>query len=459
VYKRQAYNGVYKVNYDSTFYADTVIYYENFKTLSDHRLTYNFDISGVYALNEQNELLKYDIASDSLINLKKGIAGQSVQGMFNADDKIYAYDLAGSVYSLENGGTVWTLLSKAPKVGGKNQFYAADGFMLINKDPNYPGRYSTDGGVTWQVGAFAHADYVYSDGTISLVSDAGDGFILKSTNQGKNWTKFIDHNGGSSAILIDEGTYLFASYDNKVLMMQDSINIDTTLTPSTVRSIVVSGGYYFGGTDSGVVKIDRPNIYVDNFYKISVNPEWSFTGLEGKKILSLTSDTTGVIYAGTEDGTYYSADLGANWDLYGTVVSGNLKKTSVSGLSQVKALLANGAELLAAADEGLYRTKIYKAIATEDEPNIAPASFELKQNYPNPFNPVTNISFKLPAAAKVKLTVYDMLGREVETLVNMQLGQGSYSYRFDGHNLSSGVYIYSLEAGSVRMAKKMMLIK
>ena len=85
--------------------------------------------------------------------------------------------------------------------------------------------------------------------------------------------------------------------------------------------------------------------------------------------------------------------------------------------------------------------------------------FELAQNYPNPFNPSTEISFSLAKSEKVKLAVYNLLGKEVAVLVNGMRNAGSQTVTFDAKNLSSGVYFYKLEAGSTVLAKKMMLLK
>ena len=91
--------------------------------------------------------------------------------------------------------------------------------------------------------------------------------------------------------------------------------------------------------------------------------------------------------------------------------------------------------------------------------NEIPTSYRLEQNYPNPFNPVTYISFSIPKAGNVKLIVYDMLGREVAALVNEFKQSGNYSVDFDASNLSSGVYLYKIEAGDFKDTKKMMLVK
>ena len=100
--------------------------------------------------------------------------------------------------------------------------------------------------------------------------------------------------------------------------------------------------------------------------------------------------------------------------------------------------------------------------------NSIPEVFYLSQNYPNPFNPSTKISFDLPVDSKVKLTVYDMLGREVKSMVNTQLSTGRYEYLFSatggGSNFSSGIYFYRMEAvdnlgKKFVQTKRMVLVK
>lgn len=88
-----------------------------------------------------------------------------------------------------------------------------------------------------------------------------------------------------------------------------------------------------------------------------------------------------------------------------------------------------------------------------------PGAFALAQNYPNPFNPVTTIEYSVPASATVTLEVLDMLGRRVALLVDGEQAPGSYTVSFDGQELSSGMYIYRLSAGSQSMTRKMMLLK
>ncbi|MBS1550567.1 MAG: S8 family peptidase [Bacteroidetes bacterium] len=88
-----------------------------------------------------------------------------------------------------------------------------------------------------------------------------------------------------------------------------------------------------------------------------------------------------------------------------------------------------------------------------------PGEYSLSQNYPNPFNPVTNVEFVIPKFGLVSLKIYDILGKEVATLVNENLQPGTYKYNFDASNLASGVYFYRIKAGDFIQTKSMMLLK
>ncbi len=89
----------------------------------------------------------------------------------------------------------------------------------------------------------------------------------------------------------------------------------------------------------------------------------------------------------------------------------------------------------------------------------APKKFELSQNYPNPFNPTTTISYNIPEASNVKLTIYNLLGQEIKTLVNGFKEAGVHTVNFNASELNSGLYIYKLQAGSYTQTRKMTLIK
>ena len=88
-----------------------------------------------------------------------------------------------------------------------------------------------------------------------------------------------------------------------------------------------------------------------------------------------------------------------------------------------------------------------------------PTKFEMKQNYPNPFNPVTKINYEIPKASFVTLKIFDILGREVASLINGNLEAGYYTYDFDASSLSSGVYLYKIKAGTFEKTMRMMVVK
>ncbi len=94
----------------------------------------------------------------------------------------------------------------------------------------------------------------------------------------------------------------------------------------------------------------------------------------------------------------------------------------------------------------------------KENPKVV-SNYKLEQNYPNPFNPSTTINFQIPSSSRVSLKVFDVLGREVSTLVNENKSAGKYSVTFDADKLTSGVYFYNLQAGNYSETKKMILIK
>lgn len=91
--------------------------------------------------------------------------------------------------------------------------------------------------------------------------------------------------------------------------------------------------------------------------------------------------------------------------------------------------------------------------------NELPIKFNLAQNYPNPFNPTTNISFTIPSRSFVTIKLFDIIGREITTLVSEELRSGNYSRQWNATNIPSGVYFYRLQAGSYIETKKLVLLR
>jgi agmatine deiminase len=110
------------------------------------------------------------------------------------------------------------------------------------------------------------------------------------------------------------------------------------------------------------------------------------------------------------------------------------------------------------APDGFYNFVVENSV-TDIAEFKSPNEYELSQNYPNPFNPATIISYQLPVTSEVKLTVYDLLGKEIATLVNEVKSAGNYEVEFNAQNLSSGIYFYSIQAGMFSQSRKMILLQ
>lgn len=106
-----------------------------------------------------------------------------------------------------------------------------------------------------------------------------------------------------------------------------------------------------------------------------------------------------------------------------------------------------------------YTLRYSKISAIDPISGVIPSSFSIKQNYPNPFNPSTSIRFDVPNSSFVRVSVYDVMGREIENLVNEQLKAGEYMVKWDAARFASGIYFYSIAADGYQSTKKMMLIK
>lgn len=93
------------------------------------------------------------------------------------------------------------------------------------------------------------------------------------------------------------------------------------------------------------------------------------------------------------------------------------------------------------------------------ENDLLPTEFRLEQNYPNPFNPSTTIQFAVPKTSNVTLRIYDILGREVATLIDEKYQPGQYKIIFEAGQLASGLYVYRIQAGDFLETKKLMLLR
>ena len=161
------------------------------------------------------------------------------------------------------------------------------------------------------------------------------------------------------------------------------------------------------------------------------------------------------LFSGTyQGGIFLSTDNGTNWTEVDSGLTNNYNDL-------VAALVISGTNLFAGIQyNGVWRRPLSDIITgIENQKGSIPFSFSLQQNYPNPFNPTTIIKYDLPKEGFVTLKVYDMLGREVATLVNKEQSAGRYVATFDASGLASGIYFYRISAGKFVQTKKLILMK
>jgi hypothetical protein len=229
---------------------------------------------------------------------------------------------------------------------------------------------------------------------------------------------FCTNNGGASWSLVSK---IFAS--------------------SFVMSIAVNRNAVFAGTwGDGVFRYNGSDT---NW--IAIN-----NGLTNRYIESLVVIYSNV-FAGTDRGVFLSTDNGNSWLIADSSLSGKyIKSLSVSGGNLIAGTSSNG----------VWRRTLSDMITgIKYKYSDIPQIFTLQQNFPNPFNPNTTISFSLPSKSYVLLRVYDVLGREVATIISEDISAGNYSRRWNAANISSGIYFYRLQADSFTETKKMILLK
>jgi len=272
---------------------------------------------------------------------------------------------------------------------------------------------SYDNGETWNWSP----PYYSFISSIKVLNDrstlaGGANKIYHSTNHGISWETFFEYNnyGLTDIEQMDTG-YLLAAYhlydnnppsfDGKLLLSTDNgqgwTSIADSINPYIYCIVPYTNNRIFIGTKNGVyLSTDHGN-------------EWQQLndGLDDLYIHSLAIDDFGYIYAGTEEGLYKS----------NSNIITNLRDQEI------------------------------------------PQSFYLSQNYPNPFNPTTTIKYKIPGLSFVTLKVYDVLGNEIETLVDEEKAVGSYEVEFSATALPSGIYFYRLQAGNYVETKKMVLLR
>jgi photosystem II stability/assembly factor-like uncharacterized protein len=276
--------------------------------------------------------------------------------------------------------------------------------------------------------------------------------IHRSVNDGSSWGQFIMF-PYHPLNFVSNGTYLFTADQMKDINYSpvgiikfnesSSTNINGNLPSKVWFSIAVEGNTLFAGTDTG--RIYKSTNLGDNWVSAS-------NGIPGMaKVISLAINGQN-IFAGTlSHGLYVSKDGGNTW------------ATKNDGLVfpvGITAIYISGNDIfIGTTIQSVWRRTLSELLGVQNISTEVPAKFSLSQNYPNPFNSSSNLKFQTSKLGNVKISVYDVMGREVQTLVNEVLQPGTYETTFDGSMLPSGVYFYKLTAGDYSETKRLTLLK
>lgn len=379
------------------------------------------------------------------------------------------------VFRSLNRGVDWNEL---PTTGMNKELYC---LWAINPSTAFVGEgnmtgnaklYKTvDGGVTWTVALQTNPNQGFFNGIMFARSSINRGTgialaerIYKTVNNGLTWTMEQSgvvgvSNAHNSLMVVDQFFYGFG-LNNGAARVRLTTNSGTAwwnqavnITGNYTSAIAFNDNKTIGlaATSSSMPMISRTTDGGITWTPINID-----TGVTGNCFIKWVAETPVVYILGFNGGIKRSLDNGLTWTQMTTAGVSNVYHFDFEKINNVVygyAVSTNGTVLRLADSIFITGGKVTG--------NTLPTEFSLEQNYPNPFNPVTKIKYSIAQNnINVKLTVFDLLGKEVDVLVNEIQKPGEYELTFDGSSLSSGMYFYKLQAGSVFSdVKKMILVK
>ncbi len=365
----------------------------------------------------------------------------------------------GVVLRTTNGGDNWTNVTGGPI--GTADVYCICGLSastcLVSTSPAATFVYrTTDGGTTWtqvftQTGGFiddikfqnANTGFMYGDPVGARWS------LWKSTDAGATWDStglYVPQAGteaGWNNAMWLNGNNLWYGTNNTRVYYSTNFGSSwqfgaTTGSANTYSVTFNTGGIGFTGQTIGLMSTDG-------------GANWATATLPGTGTIYSINNVLNRFWYDRGSDIYWSSDNGANFasQYTGTGTYQAMNLTLDGNIIRGWSVTSTGGIA------GYY--ELISGITNNH--NQVPSDYALSQNYPNPFNPSTKIAFSLPKAGNVSLVVYDILGREVATLVNEFTTAGNHTIDFNASNLASGVYVYKIQAGDFVDAKKMVLMK
>jgi hypothetical protein len=330
---------------------------------------------------------------------------------------IFGFSFDNTIYEVENtlGSVVW--------------------LKLVRNDHMVSGFYS-ENGVSW-----------------TQIGDEIDAIEI-----GRHQTDFNDFTGNQQGLFVQGKSAFFDSYIYRDaysdIMARNPANFfgvspsgtDSYLATISNNDWALYAGTQFGASTSSSTSVDydktarQVNISAASNGNSGIVEVWLDAIDTGDKIADVRIEDTGDSFSYETFSAVTTEEITGNHDVY-------LRFTGQEGVRELFRIQSFN-----------FSTEITTSNEFENE-NSTPDEFRLNQNYPNPFNPNTVISYQIPKTSDVSLKVFDMLGREVATLVNGRINAGQYEVTFDASKFSSGMYIYQLNAGKFSSTRKMLLIK
>ena len=390
-----------------------------------------------------------------------------------------------------NGGTNWFTV-KPPGYGdlftikfiNSNTGWAGGGKHVVMNMYHTQAFYTTDGGNTWtspfpiyfsSEWLFRDVEIINLDNVLFTSGQCYDnycsGTIVKTTNRGQNWSAVTNINGYYTDFswINNQTGWAVTNFWNdippavakivKTTNAGQNWNVVYTEIDSTCGICLQIVNIQFLNENIGYLPRnnmgDSSKLYKSynggsNWITVDTTLRW-YTDLH-----FLNKDTGWVIghITGGQEFMKRTYDGGQNWDQQPVNVSGNLWKVFFANSNDgwlIEWAYSSGSNILHTTNGGIMGVKV---ISTN-----TPEEFHLFQNFPNPFNPTTTIRYDIKTKGSVELKVFDLLGREITTLVNENQTPGTYEVVFDATSLSSGVYLYKLQSGDFVKTRKMLIVK
>lgn len=369
---------------------------------------------------------------------------------------------AGVVLRTTNGGTNWVSVtgSPIPNTLDLHCIFAIDSNTALVGGSNATSAFifrTSNAGASWQqvftqAGGFINSIIMGTPQAGFMMGDpvGGRWTLFGTITAGLTWDSinfYLPQNGSeagwNNSMFYESNNGLWFGTNNTRIYKTSNLLF---WTPQTTTGQLNSYALWFRNANEGLMG-GTALMYTSNGGTSWANTTDALPGTGNLAGITAVANLWIVVRQTTT--IYVGISNGINWSTSYTAPAGNYRHITKQRNNQnIYAVRTNGG-----ITKGVYLTGI------QPVSNEIPTSFNLKQNYPNPFNPVTNISFDVSKDDFVSLKVYDVLGREVKTLVNENLSAGKYNMTFDAAELTSGVYYYKLSAGDFSETKKMILSK